>query len=126
MRKPRTPEHKAKVMKNLVPFKQGFDSRRSIPVISGNRKDYFRNRDLKRKFGISLIEYEELLEKQNYRCAICGGYQMVKGNNLYVDHDHSTVKIRGLLCHYCNVGIGMMKDNEKILENAIQYLRLTK
>lgn len=117
--------HKEKKNKFLVDFKKGSDSRRYMDKeITGDRKRYFRNRDLKWKFGITIEDYERMLENQANRCAICGGYQVIKGDNLYVDHNHQTGKVRGLLCHYCNVGIGMLKDNPQILQNAIDYLRL--
>lgn len=120
-----TKEHKKKLEKNLSSFKNGYDQRRHNDVkIKGDRKRYFRNRDLKWKFGITIEEYEIMLDAQGNRCAICGGYQVIKGDNLYVDHDHITGRIRGLLCHYCNVGIGMLKDNPQILQNAIDYLSL--
>ncbi len=42
--------------------------------------------------------------------------------NMSVDHDHVTGKIRGLLCHYCNVGIGNFRENQESLAAAIEYL----
>jgi len=76
--------------------------------------------DLKRK-GISLAEYEALLEKQGGQCAICG--QADKWFRLAVDHCHGTHRIRGLLCSQCNRGIGFFKDKPELLERAAQYLR---
>lgn len=51
-------------------------------------------------------------------CRICGS-----SKRLHIDHDHTTGKVRGLLCHYCNIGIGMFKDKQELLEKAIQYLK---
>lgn len=51
-------------------------------------------------------------------CTICS-----EQIGLVVDHDHSTGLIRGLLCTNCNTGLGMFKDNIKILEAAIKYLK---
>lgn len=50
-------------------------------------------------------------------CMICNSTL-----NLVVDHDHKTKKIRGILCHHCNVGLGFFRDNEEFLSNAIKYL----
>lgn len=74
-----------------------------------------------RKFKITPEEYDELLKKQNGVCAICSGRDEKK--ELAVDHDHTTGKIRGLLCSNCNPGIGFMKDSIELLEKAIAYLK---
>lgn len=77
-----------------------------------NRLRYFRsNRNcfLKRNYGITLKQYDEMLEKQNYSCAICGnkdaGNVRSKYNVFSVDHDHKTGRIRGLLCMSCNISV---------------------
>lgn len=81
------------------------------------------NTKLKLRFGITTIEYQELLEKQDFRCLICGATSSCQGHKLAVDYDHKTGKIRGLLCKGCNVGLGNFKDSEILLNNAIVYLR---
>lgn len=83
-----------------------------------------------RKYGITFKQYNEMLIKQNNICAICNKPEtaFIKKTNkikaLSVDHCHTTGKIRGLLCHKCNYGIGMFKENIKSLSNAIKYLKL--
>jgi len=77
---------------------------------------------LKREYGISLEDYENLMARQRGRCAIC--YKKAKGpTNLHVDHDHGTGDVRGLLCQNCNLALGLFKDSIKRLGVAIQYLR---
>jgi hypothetical protein len=76
--------------------------------------------NLRRTYGISIEEYGILLKKQGGRCAICG--KIPNGRDLCVDHDHKTGKIRGLLCHNCNTGIGQFQDNILLLQNTIKYL----
>jgi hypothetical protein len=78
--------------------------------------------NLKRLYGITLGAFEALEQAQNYRCAICGGPPNGRGNKLYVDHDHATNKVRGLLCATCNSGLGHFKDKPELLEKAILYL----
>jgi predicted Fe-S protein YdhL (DUF1289 family) len=67
-------------------------------------------------------EYETLLEKQNGVCAICGISAEELTKKLIVDHNHETLKVRGLLCWSCNSGLGFFKDNQAHLAMAIEYL----
>ena len=80
-------------------------------------------RDFKVKsFGISVEEYEKMIELQENKCAICDVHHSELNKLLSVDHNHSTGKVRGLLCVRCNFGIGYFKENIKILERAIEYV----
>ena len=79
-----------------------------------------RKSDLKRKYNISLGEYDELLNKQKKVCAICN--KNPSNINLSVDHCHDSNNIRGLLCSECNFGLGNFKDSIKLLKKAIKYL----
>lgn len=85
-------------------------------------KEYDRDCYLRSVYKITLFEYNALLKEQNYSCAICGITQDKLLQNLCVDHDHLTQNVRGLLCPECNQGIGKLKDNINILQNAIIYL----
>lgn len=80
-----------------------------------------------RKYGISAKDYEEMWDKQNGRCLICGEKKENKGkyNSLFVDHNHETGKVRGLLCQRCNFLIGQARDDVKVLKSAIKYLEMT-
>lgn len=79
-----------------------------------------REYNLRKSFGITIAEYEEMLESQGGTCAICRGTESV--GRLAVDHCHSTGKIRGLLCTNCNQAIGKFKDSGPLLLRAIEYL----
>ncbi len=81
-----------------------------------------KNQLLKSKFGITLEQYNSLIEKQEGRCAVCGIDGCPTGRALAVDHCHETKEIRGLLCARCNTMLGLSKDNIKTLKNAIVYL----
>lgn len=78
---------------------------------------------IKKKYNITKEEYEALFAKQRGRCAICRvrATDAPKGF-LCVDHNHKTGKVRGLLCWNCNVAIGHLRDNAKLLRKAIDYL----
>lgn len=84
------------------------------------------NTHLKRKFGITIDDYERMHDEQGGVCAICGEYESVKqnghANSLSVDHCHDTGKVRGLLCNKCNVALGSFKDSIEMLINAVNYL----
>ena len=63
-----------------------------------------------------------MLANQNGKCAICATTEHRGRGNFYVDHDHSTGKIRGLLCNPCNIALGMFRDSIDTLKKAISYL----
>lgn len=83
--------------------------------------DKVRGQKLRHKYGISLEEYNKILLAQNGVCAVCSATDVgVKGRkNLFVDHCHETGKIRGLLCHKCNITV---KDIEHV-KNVLKYLK---
>ena len=83
-------------------------------------KERSRNNYLKRRFGISLEEYNKLFEKQQGYCAICKTHQKDLKKALSVDHDHRTGKVKGLLCSTCNYNLGWY---EKLQENILSYNR---
>lgn len=83
---------------------------------------------LRVNYGIDLKEYEALYAAQNGQCAICGCVGGPAPRNkevliLNVDHDHTTGKVRGLLCRACNQGLGLFRDSLQNLESAITYLK---
>ena len=94
-----------------------------------------RNHQLKYKFGITLEEYNLMVQSQGGVCAICEGVNDTRrrgthnGENvvmsLAVDHNHKTGKVRGLLCSACNTSLGKFKDDPVLLKKAIHYLEKT-
>lgn len=89
------------------------------------RKRQGRSQKLK-KYGLDEEVYLEILKRQGGVCAICGvDNPQRKGHDVFiVDHCHITGKVRGLLCHKCNVSVGMMNDDPDVLESGARYLRL--
>ena len=84
--------------------------------------DKEKNLYLRRVYGITLEDYNRMLQEQGGKCAICKGDEPTK-NALAVDHCHDTKRIRGLLCTNCNKILGHAKDNTDVLFAAIQYLK---
>jgi len=77
---------------------------------------------LKKNYGITIEQYDEMAQKQNHRCAICKKHQSELVQRLSVDHDHITGNIRGLLCAGCNRALGVFRDDPELLMSAIGYL----
>lgn len=79
-----------------------------------------------RNYGITSIDYSRMLTEQNGLCKICGGegFTMAKHHKLklVVDHCHETNIVRGLLCHNCNRGLGLFKEDYTILLRAMNYV----
>lgn len=74
---------------------------------------------LKAHFGMTLEDYEAKLAGQNGVCAVC---HKTTAKRLAVDHDHATQQIRGLLCHRCNLALGLFDDNKLLMLRAVRYL----
>jgi len=80
-----------------------------------------------KRHNISIQSFLEMLEKQDYTCAICKGkfvHDPNTWNSIHVDHCHKLNLVRGLLCGTCNKGLGQFKENSSILFNAGKYLLL--
>jgi len=83
-----------------------------------------RSAELQSKYGITIEDFDEMLRNNDYKCSCCntiwpGG----KYNRFNCDHDHDTGKIRGLLCHNCNLAVGGLGDDVPGLVRAVEYLR---
>jgi hypothetical protein len=93
---------------------------RNPDKVKAQRKTYYpRLRDLRfrKKYNISLEDFESMKESQSGLCKICS-----QKRKLVVDHCHMTSRVRGLLCNSCNKALGFVDDNTSILQNMIQYL----
>ncbi len=76
-----------------------------------------------KEYGITGEEYHSLFKAQDGRCAICGIHQDDLRKKLSVDHNHTTGKVRGLLCDKCNQGLGYFNDSPERLKTAIEYVK---
>ena len=78
--------------------------------------------DLQRTYGISYEDKLAMIKQQNFKCAICKS-EISYDNKAAIDHCHTSMKVRGILCRACNTGIGHLQDSVEVLEIAIQYLK---
>lgn len=92
------------------------------------RRERSREKSIKKIYGITLHDYNEMALKQNFTCQICkkGSTEVDKKYNrvrkLVIDHDHKTGKIRGLLCGPCNRALGGFSEQMETILAAIVYL----
>lgn len=83
-----------------------------------------RRYQLKTKYKLSPEQYDKLLAGQNGHCALCDkvDYGWGRGKGLVLDHCHKTGRVRGFVCHKCNVGLSRFEDSIDLLQKAIDYL----
>lgn len=92
------------------------------PCHSSKSQEVAQKNHLRRKYNISLEEYQSKLKEQQYCCALCGKTQEEEKAALCVDHNHETGKVRNLLCRVCNRALGLFKDSPQLLRKAAEYL----
>ncbi|WP_329405403.1 endonuclease VII domain-containing protein [Nocardia vinacea] len=78
---------------------------------------------MRKRYGITAEQYQQMFADQAGLCAICG-HPPSDGEVLAVDHCHTGLQVRGLLCHGCNTGIGLMRSDPATLIRAASYLAL--
>ena len=100
------------------PRRDGRSSNCRKCAVDANRRQKY-----PKKFGITLEQYNEMLVAQGGVCAICLQPEAVsREQHLAVDHDHTSNKVRALLCNRCNRALGFMQDNAYLLRAAAAYL----
>lgn len=81
-----------------------------------------RDTKLRRFYGITPERFEEMYYKEQKQCCAVCITPFLNESEAYVDHDHSSKWVRGLLCHQCNVAIGLLRDDPKVISNAAEYV----
>ncbi|MBM4575291.1 hypothetical protein GS415_00700 [Rhodococcus hoagii] len=71
---------------------------------------------------MEVSDYDALLEEQGGACAICH-LPPADGRPLVVDHCHTSLEVRGLLCSQCNAAIGLLMDSPSVIDSAAAYVR---
>lgn len=102
------------------------NDKRNRDGLSNNCLRCAANSSLKRRYGMTIDDYDKMLMEQEGKCACCQTTSPHKLNDKYlrflVDHCHKTGQVRGLLCHHCNLMLGLAKDEPETLSNASRYL----
>ena len=107
--------HKAKARKHILNYRK-------------NNPNANRNKHYKKRYGITVEEYESMAQAQNYLCAICGMPETKKRKDgtvsiLAVDHDHTTGAVRELLCVGCNHMLGNIENRNVSLDSIAEYIK---
>lgn len=76
-----------------------------------------------RKYGLTQAGFDQLLTSQGGRCAICRSADPVH-RQWHIDHCHRSGRVRGLLCHHCNLALGHLKDDPHLFLSAVRYLEV--
>lgn len=98
--------------------------RETCRVWYSNNKDKKKAYVLKKLYGITIDNYNDMFSFQDGKCKGCNRHQSELKKSLYVDHCHLSGKIRGLLCHDCNTLLGLVGDKITILKNLINHITL--
>ena len=115
-------EHIAKVQEWRRRNPEKYDSYRKRYIAENRERIAIEERKghLRRKYGLTLEEYDFLRLAQGDRCLICGAGEE---GGLHVDHDHKTGRVRGLLCGKCNKAIGLLREDPALFDAASAYLQ---
>jgi Recombination endonuclease VII len=105
--------------RNANPERYRAYRRRYLAEHGEEKKRRDREGHLKRKYGVTQNMFEALVAAQLGNCAICGANEDL---SLHVDHDHTTKRVRGLLCGKCNKAIGLLNDDPALMLSAKGYL----
>lgn len=98
---------------------QGFEREQNRPS-GGN--PYCLTCRQERTYGLSVGQYDLMLLDQQNRCAVCGRHVSELNHRLYVDHDHVTDEVRGLLCRWCNSVVAWFEEHPDRIDAVGQYL----
>ncbi len=113
-------ENKEEINKRKM---ESYHKNKDKPENKEKRKKNWTINSMLKRFGITPEQYYELLELQGGVCKICGNLRLASNQDrMGIDHCHKEEKIRGILCNWCNSGLGQFGDNIDLLKKAIEYL----
>lgn len=99
----------------MVAYAKQYSTDNKEQVHHSQRKYSYR-----RKYNITIEEYDSIFKEQDGVCAICGEPQL--NQRLAIDHDHTTGRIRALLCIRCNTWLGQLEKNQELFKKFNEYL----
>ena len=124
-----TPEER----QNRLDYWKGYYREHRDHTLEGLHRNYEKNKDAinakrrhgrwpywLRRYGLTPALYLDIVVAQAGLCPICGA-QLT--GRVHVDHCHETGRVRGVLCHQCNCGIGFLRDDSTIVAQALAYLK---
>lgn len=103
---------------HFVKYKDGRSHSYCKPCKSEHFKNYQKTIGRFKRHGITKDIYDTMYKEQAGKCYVCDKQEQ----KLHIDHNHTTGKVRRLLCKECNMGLGLLKENKKTLQNMIIYL----
>lgn len=109
-------------MANKEWHKNHFQKKMKDPEFRARRNTYRRLWGIQDRYGLTEAQVKEMLEAQGWKCGICHSRLEWPSRYTHIDHDHETNKVRALLCHACNTGIGLFNENKDTMMSAIHYL----
>lgn len=109
----RTPETRAREVACMTAWRE-----KNKEYVKGQQ----RAKHLRLNYGLTVAEFDSMLEEQGGKCGACGGPPSDDWG-FVVDHDHETGEVRGLLCRCCNSALGLMKDDVDSILNLAGYLQ---
>lgn len=83
--------------------------------------DLARSCSLKRKYGITLADFDRMYDEQAGCCAACEVPIPRRGKGTQVDHCHETGRVRGLLCIPCNTNLGYYDEDVDRIRGLLRY-----
>lgn len=94
---------------------------------AANKEQFKKTRrdEILKKYGLTAASWDALFAAQGSCCAICGTEEPSSKYGWHTDHNHETGKVRGILCHHCNLMLGNSRDNTSTLLKAVDYLQET-
>lgn len=84
-------------------------------------KEFEKNRHLINKYGITYDQKNQMVIDQGGLCASCKQPLGIKPQNICVDHDHDTGKVRKILCNSCNLALGYMRESPVLVSGLLEY-----
>jgi hypothetical protein len=117
-KKPKAKQYRLKNKENISEYQKEYYLENKETL-----KEKHKNNHLKRKYDITLDDYNKMLLEQDGKCYTCSvKAEDTQRKYLCVDHNHLTGEVRGLLCDLCNTALGLLKENQETIANLSKYL----